>query len=177
MKTAIRVLLWMSLLLITSSTHAQTESGNDDPSVPSNLGMPLSVPLNPTARFVSGGWGVDYGAGYNFTRRHAVIGEFMWNSLYASNEALQQVRAALQSSKVSGHGNLFAFTGNYRYELRGRTFGTYFIGGGGWYYRNASLSKPVPTGTTATCTPPRAWWRFIYTIHAINRTATIANAS
>ncbi len=120
MKTAIRVLLWMSLLLITSSTHAQTESGNDDPSFTSNLGMPLSVPLNPTARFVSGGWGVDYGAGYNFTRRHAVIGEFMWNSLYASNEALQQVRAALQSSKVSGHGNLFAFTGNYRYELRGR---------------------------------------------------------
>ena len=79
MKTAIRVLFWISLLLITPSMRAQTESGNDDPSFTSNLGVPFSVPLNPTAHFISGGWGVDYGAGYNFTRRHAVIGEFMWN--------------------------------------------------------------------------------------------------
>src|SRR5205807_851783 len=134
------------------------ESGNDDPSFTSNLGMPLSVPLNPTARFISGGWGVDYGAGYNFTRRHAVIGEFMWNSLYASNEALQQVRAALQSSKVSGHGNLFAFRGNSGFLLRGSTFVTYFSGEGGWYYPNESLQRPVPGGTASPCNP--SWWWF-----------------
>jgi hypothetical protein len=176
MKTAIRGFLCMSLLLIACSAQAQTESGNDDPSFTSNLGVPLSVPLNPTARFISGAWGVDYGAGYNFTRRHALIGEFMWNTLYASNEALQQVRAALQSPSISGHGNLFAFTGNYRYELRGRTFGTYFIGGGGWYHRNASLSKPVPTGTMTTCNPTWLWWGYTCTSSVIVANTTIASS-
>jgi len=84
----------------------------------------------------------------------------MWNWLYPSNATLQPIRLALQSASVSGHGNLFAFTGNYRFELRGRTFGTYFIGGPGWYYRTASLSRPVPEGTTITCSPAWQWWGY-----------------
>jgi hypothetical protein len=45
-------------------------------------------------------------------------------------------------------------------ELRGKAFGIYFIGGPGWYYRTASLSRPVPEGTTIACTPAWLWWGY-----------------
>src|SRR6266481_4586541 len=93
MKRAISTLVWISVLLITCSLRAQSESGNDDPSVTTNLGIPVSVALNPTGRYISGGWGVDSGIGYNFDRRNALIGEFMWNTLNPTNAVLQPVRS------------------------------------------------------------------------------------
>src|SRR5437762_13296163 len=45
-------------------------------------------------------------------------------------------------------------------ELRGKAVGTYFIGGGGWYYRTASLSRPVPDGTTIGCVPAWVYWGY-----------------
>jgi Outer membrane protein beta-barrel domain len=134
--------------------------GNDDPRVTTSLGIPLSGPLSPTAEHVGFAWGVNAGVGYNIDRRNALIGEFMWNSLYPTNGALEPIRIALLTSNVSGHGNLFAFTGNYRLELRGRAFGTYLIGGPGWYYRTAALSRPIPNGTTITCDPIWVWWGY-----------------
>jgi hypothetical protein len=38
--------------------------------------------------------------------------------------------------------------------------GTYLIGGPGWYYRTAALSRPVPEGTTITCSPIWVWWGY-----------------
>jgi hypothetical protein len=160
MKTALRFLACLSLLLIACNARAQSEHGNDDPSVTTNLGIPLIVALNPLGRFTNGGWGVDSGIGYNFDRRNALIGEFMWNTLNPTSSVLQPIRVALQSPNINGSSNLFALTGNYRFELRGKRFGTYFIGGGGLYYRNASLSKPVPTGTSITCDPSWLWWGY-----------------
>jgi hypothetical protein len=131
----------MSLVLVyTGNLHAQDDLTGET-KFNTNLGMTVSAPLNPTARFVHVGWGVAYGAGYNFNRRNAVIGEVMWNRLSPTNAALLPIRAALQSSQISGHGNLVALTANYRFELRGKVLGTYFIGGGGLYYRNASLQQ------------------------------------
>jgi hypothetical protein len=161
-KYRIKLLLSICLVALPSVTLAQDVefSGNDDPSVTTNLGIPLSAPLAPMGDHVGFAWGVDAGVGYNFDRRNALIGEFMWNALYPTNETLQPIRIALSTSNVSGHGNLFAFTGNYRLELRGKVFGTYFIGGPGWYYRTASLSRPVPEGTTIACTPAWLWWGY-----------------
>ena len=173
MKTPIRIFIWMGLLLVPGSMYAQ--KGNDDPSFTSNVGVHLSLPQNPTAHFLSEGWGVEYGAGYNFTRRHALIGEFMWNSLYPTNGALEPIRVALNSREIDGHAEVFALTGNYRFESRGRTFGTYFIGGGGWYYRDASLSKPIPTGIIITCDPTLIWWGYHCTPGAVIANTTIAS--
>jgi hypothetical protein len=39
-------------------------------------------PVNPSAQFVSIGWGLVAGAGYNFNKRNSVIGEIMWNRLF-----------------------------------------------------------------------------------------------
>jgi hypothetical protein len=143
-----------------AGTLAQEGTGNDDPLATTSLGISLSGPLAPMAHHVGFAWGVSAGAGYNFDRRNALIGEFMWNSLYPTNGTLEPIRAALLTANVSGHGNLFAFTGNYRLELRGRTVGTYFIGGPGWYYRTVALSRPVPEGTTITCSPIWVWWGY-----------------
>jgi hypothetical protein len=122
--------------------------------------MPLSAPLNPMRQHSSLGWGLNTSVGYNFDRRNALIGEFMWNALYPNNETLQPIRAALQSPNVSGHGNLYVFTANYRLELRGNALGIYFIGGPGWYYRTVWLSQPVPAGTTISCLPAWLWWGY-----------------
>jgi hypothetical protein len=103
MKTALRFLACLSLLLITCNARAQSEHENDDPIVTTSLGIPLIVALNPTARFVSGGWGVNTGVGYNRDHRNALIGEFMGNTLNPTNEVLQPIRVALQSPNISGY--------------------------------------------------------------------------
>lgn len=153
-------LLFAYVGFLPAGMFAQEGEGNDDPDATTSLGITLSGPLTPMAHHVGFAWGVSAGAGYNFDRRNALIGEFMWNSLSPTNGTLEPIRVALLTSNVSGHGNLFAFTGNYRLELRGRALGTYIIGGPGWYYRTAGLSRPVPQGTTITCDPIWVWWGY-----------------
>lgn len=160
MKYRRAVLLWLCLAVLPCCSWAQDEGGNDNPQITTSLGMPLSFPLNPTHQYVGLGLGVSASIGYNLDRRNALIGEFMWNWLYASDAALRPIRIALQSPNVSGYGNAFAFTANYRLELRGKTGGIYFIGGPGWIYRTATLSKPIPAGTTITCSQFWRWWGY-----------------
>jgi hypothetical protein len=155
------VLLLLCLVALPCCSWAQDESGGeDDPAITSSLGMPLSFPLNPTHQYAGLGLGVSAGVGYNLDRHNAFVGEFMWNWLFASDRALEPFRVALQSNNVSGHGNVFAFTANYRLELRGRTGGIYFIGGPGWIYRTASLSRAIPQGTPVPCNPIYLWWGY-----------------
>lgn len=130
----------------------------EDSKLNTNLALVLTAPLNPTSRFTNFGWGVVAGAGYNFTSHHAFVGEFMWNRLQVSDRALRPIRLALQSPDIDGHSNLFAFTANYRFELRGKTLGTYFIAGGGFYQRSTSITQTVVEGTTTICTPEWLWW-------------------
>lgn len=161
MKRAMLLFVGLHLLLLIPGVRAQEEeAGNDNPSVTTSLGMPLTAPLSPTSQHVTWGWGVNTSAGYNFDRRNALIGEFMWNSLYPTSQTLQPIQIALNTNKVSGHSNLFALTGGYRLEFRGRSLGTYLIAGGGWYYRTASLSRSIPDGTTIGCFPAWVWWGY-----------------
>src|SRR5260370_17502084 len=168
MKRAMTILFWAHLLAIACSTLAQEETevpwsprgevrketGNDNRRAHTSLGTPLNAPLSPIAQHVSWGLGLTAGAGYTFPRRTGLVGDFMWNSLYPTNQTLRPIQVALHTNKVSGHGNLFALTGGYKLELRGKALGTYFIAGGGWYYRTASLSRPVPDGTSIGSIPP-----------------------
>ena len=176
MRRIAKVLIRMSLVLVSvGNLHAQ--DNNDETRLNTNLGMTISAPLNPTARFVDVGWGTVYGAGYNFNRRNAVIGEVMWNWLTPTGATLLPIRAALHASDIGGHGNLVALTANYRYELRGKALGTYFIGGGGLYYRNASLSRSVITGTSTICDPAWLWWGFTCESGTVTTNETLASSS
>lgn len=172
-----RALIGIAIVAFTSSdVHAQDED-DDNPRVNTNLGLPIAAPLNPTGQFVHLGLGVTAGAGYNFTRRHAVVGEFMWNSLFPSTELLTPIRVALQNPGINAGGNLFAFTGNYRFELRGKAVGTYFMGGGGWYYRNTHLSQPITTSSGITCTPAWRWFGFTCESGTVTADQTIKSTS
>ena len=144
--------------------------GNDNPRGTTNLGMPLNAPLSPVSQHVSWGFGVNTGAGYNFNRRHA---------LYPAEQGIRPIQVALNTNKVNGHGNLFAFTGGYKLELRGKAVGTYFIGGGGWYYRTASISKALPPGTPIGCSPAWLWWGYDCSAGAVvgNLTEVHSNSS
>ena len=130
MKHAFLSLFWLQLLAIPCSAWAQDETtvpfylhnkypeivGNENPRATTNLGMPLTAALGPTSQHVSWGLGMSAGAGYNFNRNHALVGEFMWNWLYPTNSTLRPIQIALNTNKVNGHGNLFAFTGGYKFE-------------------------------------------------------------
>lgn len=131
---------------------AQEEEANDDRKSNGQLGLPISIPLNPMGQFALAGTGITYGAGYNFTRRHALIGEFMWDWLHPNASGLPGITSA------DGHSNLYAVTANYRFELRGQSLGTYFLAGGGWYLRHSSITTSVVTGSSITCTPEWLWW-------------------
>ncbi len=176
MKFGINILLWMCLVVVPSSIHAQFEPGNDDPSFTDNLGMTISLPVRPTSQYATSGLGTAAGAGYNFDRRNALIGEFMWNWLYPTDAALQPLRVAIQSPNISGHGNLFALTANYKFELRGKLLGAYLIGGGGWYHRTTSITKQIPTGTSI-CNPIWLWWGYNCSSGIVTTNLTVANSS
>jgi Outer membrane protein beta-barrel domain len=172
-----RRLTLMGLLLFAASALWAQDESEDNPKFNTNLGLPLSAPLNPTGRFAGPGTGVIYGAGYNFTRRHSVMGEFMWDWLNPGSGGLTPIRLALQANNISGHSNLYALTGEYRFELRGKALGTYFIAGGGWYVRKSSLTKVVVTGSTITCTPEWIWWGASCTSGVVTANQTLASSS
>ena len=136
------------------------EEGNDNPRANVHLSTPIVIPLNPTAQAVHLGFGLGIGGGYNFTRQHAAVGDFLWNNLFPTNQVLAKLRQASNEPTLDAKVGLYGLTGNYRYELRGRTLGAYFMGGGGLYYRHTSFSKQVTTVSGVTCTPMWLWFGF-----------------
>jgi hypothetical protein len=125
-----------------------------------NLGMGMTVPLNPTARLVGSSVDVVVGAGYNFNRHSSFVGQFMWAGIPVNKNAFRPIFLVANTRDISGSSNLFTGTANYRYQLQGRTFGMYWIGGGGVYYRRASLSREVAVGTGTVCGPSWTYWGY-----------------
>ena len=73
--------------------------------------------------------------------------------------------------------DLFALTGNYKFELRGKKYGGYIIGGAGWYHRNTNLSKAVVSGPATTCTSVWLWWGFTCSSGLVVSNQTILDSS
>lgn len=178
MKSFVKVLVLLALAVACSgSLQAQEGEFGEDSKLNTNLAMTLTVPLNPIAQFANFGWGTVVGAGYNLSRRNGFVFEFMWNRLYPTSQTLAPLRLALHSHDLNGHSNVYALTANYRFEMRGRSLGTYFIGGPGFYYRNAELSKQVVTGTATTCTPEWLFFGFTCTNGTVSSDQTLASSN
>jgi hypothetical protein len=177
MISATKAIPALIFLVIAHCYLCAQDEGDDDPKGNVNLGMPISAPLNPTGQFVNQGIGITMGAGYNFTRRHALVSEFMWNHLSLTNGALSPIRTAFQNPGITAGANLFAFTENYRFELRGAVRGLYLIGGGGYYYRNSHLSQKVTTGSSVTCTPTWLWFGFACESGSVTADQTLGSSS
>jgi Outer membrane protein beta-barrel domain len=157
------------------SPASYDDEGNDNPRGNVHLGMPIAIPLNPTAQAVHLGFGLTVGGGYNFNRRNAVITEFVYNDLFPTNEALAQLRTALGDTTVNASASFMTFGEDYRFELRGKKLGTYFMGGGGLYYRHTSLSHTVTTGSSVTCTPEWEFWGFTCTGGTVTSNQTLGS--
>lgn len=184
MKTSICVASFLMALTIPfSRANAQTvpslitEEGNDTPRGNVHIGMPIAIPLNPTAQAVHLGFGLNFGGGYNITRRHAAVSEFLWNDLFPTNEALAKLRVGLNDPTLNASVHLVALTANYRYELRGLRVGTYFLGGGGLYYRHTNITKEVVNGNQIKCTRSWEWWGFECTSGVVTQSQTLTSWS
>ena len=148
-----------------------------DSKITTNLGMGLTVPVNPTGALIGSGVDVVVGAGYNFNKYHSLIGQFMWAGLPANRDAFRPIWLVANRRDISGSSNLFALTANYRFRLQGKTFGAYLIAGGGMYYRRASLSREVPVGTTTVCSPTWLWWGYTCVNGIVSEDQTLINAN
>lgn len=166
-------------IAFTPLAHIQAQNDCVDIcKVNSNLAMVLNLPVGSTTQAAGVGWGATGGVGYNINPHHALIGEFLWNRMYPSGSALQHLQTAdSQSSSLDGNSNLYALTGNYRYEMRGPLLGTYFIGGGGWYFRKNWLSHDVIAGSDTVCTPAWLWWGFVCKSGTVAANQTLATST
>ncbi len=145
----------LSLLALLTLICVQPIRAQDSEKINSSLGTLASVPMHSTSDFASLGWGFTAGVGYNFNRYNAVIGEFLWNRNYSTNGASISNSTGVTSGGAS---DIYGITGNYRFELRGKRFGTYLIGGGGWYLRQNHLEQKVAISSGTTCTTALVWW-------------------
>jgi len=180
MKRVTQLPAWICICatFVALPVRAQTFESSPLPSrLNSNAAFTVSAPLSPTASYTTAAWGFAYGVGYNFSRRHSILGEVMWNSLSPTSEALAPIRAALQNNDISGHGNLVALTANYRLGFEGKVFGTYLIGGGEMYYRDASLSQHVVVGESVSCTQAWLWWGFNCESGTVTSNQTLASSN
>ena len=161
----------ISLVIGLASVHilqAQDECVGDECKLNTNLGIIINAPVSSSAQVLSMGWGMVAGAGYNFNRRNAIVGEFLWNRVYPSSGALIPLQTVIQSRDLHGNSDLYALTADYRFEIRGRSVGTYLIGGGGWYFRNTWLSREVMSGTGNVCAPVWRWFGYTCTSGTVN---------
>src|SRR5262245_50697584 len=180
MKWAHGIFLGVALIVAARPqvTFAQSDwEFGEDSRLNTNVAFVLAAPAKPTSRFSDFGWGGAAGAGFNFNKHHAFVGEFMWNRLHIRDRILVPLRVALQNPEVSGHSDLFAFTANYRLEFRGKTLGTYFIGGLGFYYRSTRISQTVVSGSGIVCEPVWLWFGAACESGVVTSGQTISNFS
>ena len=99
------------------------------------------------------------GVGYKFPRFFGVDSEFMWNDLPIN----QATKNLLRTPGASARQYSWTFNPSIPFPL-GEKFGTYAIGGIGWYHRSGETTTP---GTGVICDPYWSWW-FGCTIGTVN---------
>src|ERR1700722_13763334 len=74
-----------------------------------NVGGGLTVPLNPTGRYLGVNASANSGVGVNFNKHSSIEGDFMWNGLSPTRDLVQAI------DRPTGSVNLFSATANYRF--------------------------------------------------------------
>ena len=135
------------------------------------IGGGISAPLNPTSRYVGVSGNFVTGVGVNINKNNSIEGDFMWSGLPPSLSVLHPINAP------SGSMNLYTVNGDYRFHfdsIGGTIFGAYVIGGGGWYYRYASISKNYVVPPQTVCEPIYYWWGYGCDTSGFVYSATVA---
>jgi hypothetical protein len=137
-----------------------------------NVGGGLSMPVNPTARYFGVNGNVVSGVGANFNNHNSIEGDFMWSGLSPSISLVHPI------TRPTGHVNVFALTGNYRFHIDNiaeSAFGVYIVGGGGWYFRHTSIDKNFLVPPATVCQPIYNWWGFACDSSGFVQSVTIAS--
>jgi opacity protein-like surface antigen len=133
------------LCLVSISANAQ-----DDERWLFNIGGGPGFPLGDMSKFVDTGGHFVVGAGYNFSHIVGVDTEFMWQDLPVNSST----RHLLGTSGASARQYAWTFNPIIHVPL-GEHFGTYLIGGIGWYHRSGETTTP---GAGVVCDPYWSWW-------------------
>lgn len=115
-----------------------------------NIGGGPGFTLGNLSKFVNTGGNFVIGGGYNFSHIIGVDSEFMWQDLPINNSTKQLLHTPGASA------GQYAWTFNPIVHIPvGERFGTYVIGGIGWYHRNGQTTTP---GAGVVCDPYWSWW-------------------
>jgi opacity protein-like surface antigen len=84
------------------------------------------------------GWHVSFGAGYNFSSRFSLAGQFMYNGLGVSRGVLHEFAVP------DGNAKVWSLTAEPRINIAPRRkFTPYFTGGVGYYRRSVQFTQPA----------------------------------
>ena len=148
-----------SFLIVTMVCFALVSARAQEHSWAFNIGGGPGFPLSNLSNFVNTGGNFVIGAGYNFPRLFTVNSEFMWHDLPIN----QSTKNLLRTPGASARQYSWTFNPSIPFPL-GEKFGTYAIGGIGWYHRSGETTTP---GTGVICDPYWSWW-FGCTIGTVN---------
>jgi hypothetical protein len=115
-----------------------------------NIGGGVGFPQGDLSSFVNDGANFVVGGGVNFTRYFGVDTEYMWHDLPINS----QTKSLLQTPGASARQHAWTFNPILHIPL-GSKFGTYVIGGIGWYHRSGETTTP---GLGVICDPYWSWW-------------------
>jgi hypothetical protein len=174
MKT--RTTLLLAVIAVGVAQCARAQDPMTGSRLNTNFGMGVTAPLNPVAQFVGSSVDVVAGVGYNFDSHHSFVGQFMWNGLPPNRNAFRPIWVAAKARDISGSSSLMALTANYRFQMQGHVFGAYAIGGGGWYYRRAAISREIVVGAGTACAPNWLYWGYSCVSGTISEDQTLVSA-
>ena len=125
--------------------------------VTAQLGFGGSIPVERNADFVHSGLAFVAGLGYHWSGRQGVLLQYYSTGLPFHDSILNQLGFLHPQS------NLYSITANYQLEFReSKTLHPYVIGGGGWYRRVTTITRPELVGEIA-CSPGLNWWGYACT--------------
>jgi len=119
-----------------------------------HFGAGENIPVGQNADFVHPGLAFVAGLGYHWSGRQGVLLQYYSAGLPFNDSILDQLASLHPKS------NLYSVTANYRLEfLESRALHPYLIGGGGWYRRVTTITRPALVGEIA-CSPGLNWWGY-----------------
>ena len=110
MSRTILIILGLATIPGLVPLEAQDWNADDLRMLNFNIGGGLSIPLNPTGRYVGVNGSAVAGAGANFDRQNSIEGDFMWNGLSPSVALVRPTNAPF------GSVNVYSLTGEYRFQ-------------------------------------------------------------
>ena len=117
-----------------------------------NVGGGVGYPQGNLSTFVNSSGNFVAGGGYNFAKYFGVSAEYFWEDMPINDRVLQQLNTTTETVRAQQ----YALTVNPIVEVPlVRKFGTYVIGGVGWYHRSGQTSVP---GVGVICDPYWSWW-------------------